>query len=172
MLNSDFHEADTATKQQSADANYLILSTALLSVVSERRPCSGCSWLRYHTDILVMLISQALPDMNLFKLSHRNPLQMYSVNELQTAHSDVKYHLMTVHAFTGCDTVSAPYQRGKKNAMDILRNNNSLNYLSLLISPDNSRAQVNIVYGATMSDSLDKQRYIMYNQMVCKKPLS
>ena len=40
-------------------------------------------------------------------LCHRNPLQLYNIDELQAAVGDMKQHLMFVHAISGCDTVSA-----------------------------------------------------------------
>ena len=46
-------------------------------------------------------------------LCRRNPLQLYSIGELQSAAGDVKQHLMFVHAISGCDAVSAPYMKAQ-----------------------------------------------------------
>ena len=49
-----------------------------------------------------------------------HPLQLYNIDELQSAVGDMKQHLMFVHAISGCDTVSAPYMKGKKRALELL----------------------------------------------------
>ena len=33
----------------------------------------------------------------------------------------MKQHLVFVHTISGCDTVSAPYMKGKKRALELLR---------------------------------------------------
>ena len=53
-------------------------------------------------------------------LFHRNPLQLYNIDELQSGVGDMKQHLMFVHAIIGFYTVSAPYMKGKKRALELL----------------------------------------------------
>ena len=65
--------------------------------------------------LLVILISQSSSNMGIHitMLCRRNPLQLYSISELQSAVGDMKQHLMFVPAINGCDTVSAPYMKGR-----------------------------------------------------------
>ena len=39
-------------------------------------------------------------------LCHRNPLQLYNIDDLQLDVGDIKQNVMFVHAISGCDTVS------------------------------------------------------------------
>ena len=104
-------------KQDPADADILIVSTALTLAKTERRPVVVVGT---DIDLLVMLISQSSSDMGIHMLCHRNPLQLYNIDELQSTFGDMKQHLMFVHAISGCDTVSAPYMKGKKRALELL----------------------------------------------------
>ena len=54
-------------------------------------------------------------------LCRRNPLQLYNIDEIQLNVGDMKQRLMFVHAISLCDTVSAPYMKGKTIALDVLR---------------------------------------------------
>ena len=44
-------------------------------------------------------------------------------------------HLMIVHAISGYDTVSAPYMKGKKIAIGVLRSYVDQDYLSTFTEP-------------------------------------
>ena len=165
------------TDQHDADADPLIVSTALnLSQLDS----SAVIVVGTDTDLLVMLLSLALPESNIYFLCHRNPLHLYSIGEIQQAHMDIKHHIMAVHALTGCDTVSAPFMHGKKKAMELLSATDNIEYLSTFTNPDSTHTQVASagelfmlrLYGADRSQSLDNLRYIMYNRMIRKSSLS
>ena len=89
-------------KQDTADADHLIVSTALTLAQTERKPVVVVGT---DIDLQVMLISQFSSDMDIHMLCHRNPTQLYTIGELQSAVGDMKQHLMFVHAISGCDTV-------------------------------------------------------------------
>ena len=95
-------------KQDPADADHLIVSTALTLAQTERKTVIVVGT---DTDLLVMLIYQSSSDMDIHMVCHRNTLQLYNIGELQSAVGDMKQHLMFVHAISGCDTVSAPYMK-------------------------------------------------------------
>ena len=48
---------------------------------------------------------------------------------------DMKQHLMFVHTISGCDTVSAPYMKGKKIALEVLRSYGDQDPLSTSTEP-------------------------------------
>ena len=95
-------------KQDPADADHLIVSTALTLAQAERKPVFVVGT---DTDLLVMLISRSSSDTDIHMLCHRNLLQLYNIHELQLYVGDMKQHLMFVglHAISGCDTLSTPY---------------------------------------------------------------
>ena len=66
------------------------------------------------TDILVMLGALAQNDMKLHILMSMDPLQLYSISEVQSQFAEVLPYLIFAHAITGCDTVSCIYGMGKK----------------------------------------------------------
>ena len=68
-----------------------------------------------------LIVSPSSLDMGIHILCHRNTLQLYNIDELQSAVGDIKQHLMFVHTSGGCDTVSAPFMKGKKRDIELLR---------------------------------------------------
>ena len=116
-LRTELQRAGVLVKQDPADADLLIVSTALTLAQTERKPVVDTD-----TNLLVMLIFQSSSDMGIHMLCHRNPLPLYNIDELQSTVGDMKLLcLMFVHAISGCDTVSAPYMKGKKRALELLR---------------------------------------------------
>ena len=53
-----------------------------------------------------------------------------------------------MHALSGCDTVSYPYDKGKKSALEVLMNNDIGGLQYVLGEPDISQAQLNATAGA------------------------
>ena len=45
-------------------------------------------------------------------------MQLYTISEIQSEFPNVVPHLLVLHGFTGCDTVSVVYGLGKKNSFD------------------------------------------------------
>ena len=107
-------------KQHESDADHLIISTAMEIAGLNPKPIVVVGT---DTDLLVMLVAQCLPNMNIFMLFQHSPAIMYNIYEIQEAHDQLKTHLLAAHALTGCDTVSVPYMRGKKKAVEILLGN-------------------------------------------------
>ena len=143
-------------KQDPADADHLIVSTALTLTQTEMKTVvvGGTD-----TDLLVMLISKSSSGMDINVLCHRNPLQLYTIGELQSALGDMKQHLM----------------RGKQRALEVLRSYGDQDSLgTFLTEPRSTPADIaNIgersllkLYGAIRSTSLDKLRYILYTRSV------
>ena len=67
------------------------------------------------TDLLVMLIDKVTPNTKLHMQFSSNPDVIFSIDQIQQSISVVlKSHLLILHAFTGCDNVSAIYNIGKR----------------------------------------------------------
>ena len=117
-LKTELQRARVFVEQDPADADLLIVSRALTLAQTVRKPVVVVGT---DIDLLVMLIYRSSSDMGIHMLCHRNPRQLYNIDELQSAAGDMKQHLMFVHACSGCDTVSAPYMKGKNRALELLR---------------------------------------------------
>ena len=131
-LTTELRRAGVLVKQDPVDADHLIVWTALTLAQTERKPVFVVGT---DTDLLVMLISRSSSDTDIHMLCHRNILQLYNTDELQLYIGDMKQHLMFVHAISGCDTVSAPYMKGKKRALEVLRSNGDQDSLSTFTEP-------------------------------------
>ena len=116
-LRTELQRAGVLVKQDPAVAAHCIVSTALTLAQRERKPVVVVGT---DTDLLVMFISQSSSGMDIHMLCHRNHLQLYNIDELQSAVGGMKQHLMFVHAISGCDTLTAPYMNGKKRAVELL----------------------------------------------------
>ena len=92
---------------------------------------------------------------------------------------DIKIHLMTLHAISGCDTVSALFGQGKKKAL-LLAQVHPLDMLDVFENSESSKVNVAHageqfllkLYGARMVDTLDRYRYTCYNRSISRSSLS
>ena len=81
---------------------------------------------------------------------------------------DMKQHLMYVHAISGCDTVSAPYMKGTKIALGVLRRYGDHDSLSTFTEPRSHPEDITNIgvrfllklYGAVRSTSLNKRHTV------------
>ena len=79
-LTTELQRAGVLVKQDPADADHIIVSTALTLAQTERKPVVVVGT---DTDLLEMLISKSPSDMAINMLCHRNLLQLYNIGELQ-----------------------------------------------------------------------------------------
>ena len=176
MLRDLLNEAGVHVKQAQADADALIVSTAL-SLAESGKPVVVVGT---DTDLLVMLVAQATTDMDLYMLCCRNPLTVYRVHDIQKSIGCTSKHLMALHAITGCDTVSALYRQGKRKAFNLVHNKKDYGLLHTFSNAASSQQQVQKagetfllkLYGASSCESLDQFRYIAYKKAIKKTPLS
>lgn len=110
MLRETLTENKIFSCQAEADADRLIIETAVnlqsenIAVVSE------------DVDVLVLLTALSPPDREIYfrKPSKGKILQRaYSSKSLEKILPKCKEHILFLHAFTGCDTTSAFFKRGK-----------------------------------------------------------
>ena len=167
-LTTDLQRAGVLVKQDHADADRIIVSTAPTLEQTERKPVVVAAG-DAHISILCRYGHS-------YVVPLKNPQQLYNIGELQSAVGDMKQHVMFVHAISVCDTVSAPYMKGKKRALQVLRSygdQESLNTFSEPRSTPEDIANVLLkLYGAVRSTSLGKLRYIMYTRSDSRLSLS
>ncbi|KAG1706167.1 Carcinine transporter [Nymphon striatum] len=177
MLVQQFKDKFIKTRQATADADRLIVETAL----SESGNSHPVVVIGTDTDLLVMLISLAPPDCGMYMLCSTNPIALYSITLIQNAVGNKKPHLLFAHSVTGCDTVSALFGLGKKKAIDILDQYTDDDSLDVFINETSSKVKITSVgekfilklYGAPKSvDKLDKQRYLSYNKSIRRSSLT
>ncbi|KAK3894781.1 hypothetical protein Pcinc_001503 [Petrolisthes cinctipes] len=172
MLSGLLNEAGIQMKQAQADTDALIVSTAL-SLTASGKPVVVVGT---DTDLLVMLVTLATVNMDLYMLCCKNPTTLYRVHDIQASIGDTSKYLMVLHAITGCDTVSALYRQGKRKAFSLVHKNKEYDLLNIFINAESTHQQVQEagesfllkLYGASSCASLDEFRYIAYNKAVSK----
>ena len=116
LLSVALKEADHIVKTSHDDADILIVYTALDFAV-EKIPVRVIA---ADTDVLIMLLYFRNNEMtNILMLSDsaqrkEKSLKVYNIKEIaeKLNHQILKY-LLVIHAFTGCDTTSSIYDKGK-----------------------------------------------------------
>jgi len=72
------------------------------------------------TDILVMLFTQVVLNIDLHMVCQKNPTMLGNIHDIQDNIGDTCTYLMVIHAISGCDIVSAVYHQGKHNAFNLV----------------------------------------------------
>ena len=166
--------------QSRADADHMIAHTVLHSAALLDRTII---LLGNDTDLLVMLIDKVTPNTKLHVQFSSNPDVIFSIDQIQQSLSVVlKSHLLILHAFTGCDNVSAIYNIGKRTAVSVLNAvpSDDLQCLDVFNYKGVSHKDVAQageflmlkLYGAKRASSLDDYRHVMYMQRVSRKSLT
>ena len=132
------------------------------------------------TDLLVMLVTLATANMDLYMLCSKNPTTLYRVRDIQASIGDTSKYLMVLHAITGCDTVSAVYRQGKRKAFNLVHNLKEYDLLNTFINAESTDQQVQQagesfllkLYVASTCASLDELCYIAYKKAISRTSLS
>ena len=147
--------------QSRADVDHMIAHTALHSAALLDRTIVLVG---NDTDLLVMLIDKVTPNTKLHMQFSSNPDVIFSIDQIQQSLSVViKSHLLILHAFTGCDNVSAIYSIDERKAVPVL---------NAVPSDDLQCLGMLKLYGAKRASSLDYYRHVMYMQRVSRKSLT
>ena len=176
-LMAELDEVGISCKQHKADADHLIVSTAITIATTTTKPVVVVGT---NTDLLVMLVVLSPPELDtgMYMLCQCNPMVIYSIPEIQSLQAQLKPHLLALHALTGCETVSAPYMRGKK-AVAVLKTLGH-SYLEAFTKGTSTHDEVARagevfllkLYGAGQQPDLDKCHFIMYNKLISKSSLA
>ena len=119
--------------------------------------------------------------MNLYMLCQDKPTTFFNVKEIQDTLGEIKQYILFIHAFTGCDTTSAIYNKGQSKALNLARTNRDL-YLHMNMFVQDSSSHDDIahagemfflaLYDAQKFSTLNKYRPIAYKRGVAKNSLS
>ncbi len=118
-LTEHLEQAGILVKQATADADTLIVSTAMSMSSDNTVVVVGTD-----VDLLILMIQLAGPTDNLYLFkagSGKYPNKVYNITSVQKNMERLSGSLFFLHAITGCDTTSALYRQGKQKAVNLLR---------------------------------------------------
>ncbi len=114
--------------------------------------------------------------------SQKKGLLVWKIHNLvMKAGEAVIPHLLFVHAWSGCDTVSAIFGQGKTNLLKKLKESEELKDISVLMSDPQATAEqigeggirvLISMYGGKCRDSLTGLRYAKFMEMVASSRTS
>ena len=172
-----FQDSGVAVKEAVSDADTLIVSTALHHA-TEGHPVVVIG---NDTDLLVMLVARAPSNCNIFQVNpghSKAPQKVFDVPAIQKTLGHLKNNLLFLHAVTGSDTTSAPYQQGKRKGYKVLKSNDHLAQTVTVFNMPGADAEdiakagedfLLALYGASTSQSLDEFRLTAFRRKNAKK---
>lgn len=112
--------------------------------------------------------------------SNDRPARVYSSQKLQSGLGSMSDYILFYHAMTGCDTLSAPFRKGKKLSFKKLSNNDDLRKRVDVFNTSDSTADdvasageafLMAMYQPGSGKTLDEMRYNNYKRIVAKQPV-
>lgn len=171
LLKKHLSDNGFTVKQAYEDADRDIIATAV--EVSPR--FESVVIVGEDTDLLVLMTHMAKNHQNVyFRKAGKGSTaaKLYSINSFK--HKVLLEHILFIHAFSGCDTVSAIFGMGKNRIINVLKQNRQLREgLKFFKNPNPSKNQIatsgeNVIialYGGKESDdSIDTVRYRLFAQ--------
>ena len=163
--------------QAVADADTLIVST-VLKYASDGKSVSVFA---NDTDILIMLVfhwQDKMADINVLSIVQsqgKKQSKVFNVKEASGMLDDTtKYLLLFIHAFGGCDTTSAIYDKGKQAVKRLVDRSPEARDLAKVFMNDKANQETIgktgialfvLLYGGKTGDSLTTLRYASYMKM-------
>lgn len=132
--------------QAQGDADTMIVRTP---IEEDKKGLQVTAVIGNDTDLLVLLIAHAPADNKLKMVTHKKGSQKVIENyisDIQRDIGDMKDVLLAVYAFTGYDTVSAIYNKGKIGPFKKVQSNKDLR--TMLLTFNDPNADPNVVANA------------------------
>ena len=101
FISKDLQSKQFTAKQHVADADTLLVSTALSMEDERKQPVAVVA---NNTDILVMRVCLSRSNGNIHLLHSHSPIQLINVQGIWSANACVSEHILFLHIMTGCDT--------------------------------------------------------------------
>ena len=178
MLRNYCQEAGIETLQAVADADYLIISTA---IQKEESTDHGVVVVGNDSDLVAIVTATAKANTRICIMTETDPATIYLINDFQTKFTnEQRKHLVTMHYLTGYDTTSACYLKGKKTGIKVLKSltgdelTSHDTFLTGFTDGNIQQKKEEIVgagemfllklYGSKSATTLDRLRYLNYNQ--------
>lgn len=165
LLANYLHQFDVEVRKADEDADTLIVQTAL---DLHKRGIEPVAVVGNDVDLLILLTALT-PDLDNMRFYKAAPLnkegKLYSTSD----HKHLKPFILFAHAFCGCDTTSALYNKGKKSIVNILTKNSDLQLIvQTFYKPQSTESEIYaageklilFLYSKDKKDScLDELRY-------------
>lgn len=112
------------------------------------------------------------------KLRIKKPMTLFSMKEASDIINPiVREHILFIHAWSGCDTTSSPYNFGKKSILKIIPENNNVEALAREFVKCGASSETvgelgtkffGLLYGGREAESLTSLRYSKYQAMISR----
>ena len=183
LLCTTFQKCNISTIKAESDADRVMVHQALETARGQGG--SGCAVLvGEDTDLLILLLHFRESE-NLYMLRPgraKSEDELLSVKTIQESLNGLHKYLLFLHAFSGCDTTSAFFRKGKKTAWNTLKKCDKafLNSLQTVycqsVSVDSlsriGEEFVRQLYGVKDQTPLNKLRHQLYQRTIAKQPLT
>ena len=162
FLSSVFRESGIEVVNCSDDADFYVANTALQNARN-----GSVAVIADDTDIAVMLMYHWKEDLHDIYFVQQKTYQAWSVKESEHKLEDIKHHLLFIHSWSGSDTTSATFGKGKVSFVKLVRRSSILQEASkILTSPASTKSEVEsasvkvfqVVYGGDSSKPLSTTR--------------
>lgn len=166
FLSCCFRNAQVKVINCSGDADSEIVKEAI-NQASDRIQGAAVVVVADDTDIAVMLLYHWKDWMNDIYFLQERSNRAWSMKRSQTNVEEVKEHLLFLHSWSGCDTTSSIFGKGKGNMVNILKKSPPLQESSrVMMNPDSSQEEVGdasvtafkVLYGGKVDQTLTTMR--------------
>lgn len=132
------------------------------------------------TDVIIMLMyfwkqgmGQAVIRSSFTKNGRNHPKQMIVEKAIQKLDPSIIPYLLFIHAFGGCDTVSALHEKGKAFPLRLLKESENTTLFDFFICPQSTQYEIGkagvelviMLYKGQEADTLTDLRYAMHMKM-------
>lgn len=188
MLKDKFTTENILVKQADNDADVLIVETA----INQFNPANINVVVGEDIDLLVLITARTSSDKIIYFLKPGKAQQSseFFSNESLSAFPKCKRHLLFLHAFTGCDTTSTLFRRGKTSILKLFEKQDLVRCAQVFEDLNSTPGTLIVhgirfllsVYGAPAKITcIDKYRYLSFAkqsrnkkrvQLACLPPTS
>ena len=176
FLSSNFISENIAVINCSGDADTKVVSSA---IGFAKRKAGLCAVIADDTDIAVMLLHHWTAEMDDIYFVQQRTLSAWNMRYVESGIQDIKRDILFLHAFTGCDSTSTIFSKGKVSIVKLFRKCKVLQSVSKIFMNDKSSPEeigkaatlgIKAVYNCARADdkSLGKIRYQKYIDMSCR----
>lgn len=180
LVSTELRAVGILTRQAEADADNLIVSTALEYSNADL----GVHVVSKDADVMISLLHRKPPGESIILIYPQSggaEPKYVDIDKLQVSLGPLKEVILFAHAFTGTDTTSAAYRRGKAQACQLLRKTSTLrDAISIFYQKDVSPEEIAVAgehfflawYGAAKFTTLDIARFFKLKQMIAKQSVT
>ena len=174
FLSFNLKSEDIAVINCYGEADTNVVSSA---IAFAKLKAGSCAVIADDTDIAVMLLHHWTEEMDDVYFVQQRTLSAWSIRYAERGIKDIKSDILFLHAFTGCDSTSAIFSKGKVAVVKLFRKCKVLQGVSKVFMNDKSTPEeiakaaalgIKAVYKCAADKSLGKIRYQKYIDMSCR----